>query len=65
MSEKITPVRRISPFAMIVILLAFILSLTALYIAVDSIINQSDALDGYSFLAIGFGGIALSIYMIF
>ena len=65
MSGKITPVKRISPFVMIVILLAFILSLTALYIAVDSIINQSESLDGYSFLAIGFGGIALSIYMIF
>ncbi|MBT8171608.1 hypothetical protein KJN74_01890 [Candidatus Bathyarchaeota archaeon] len=65
MTGNIKPVRRISPFVMIVILLAFILSLSALYIAVDSIINQSESLDGYSFLAIGFGGIALSIYMIF
>lgn len=58
-------VRSVSPFVLTMILVAFILSLSALYIAVDSIINQSEALDGYSFLAIGFGGLALSAYMLF
>jgi len=65
MSANNKMVRRISPFVLIVIMLAFILSLSALYIAVDSIISESESLDGYSFLAIGFGGIALSVYMLF
>jgi len=65
MSSKNNPVKRISPFVLIIILIALILSSSALYIAFDSIINQSESIDGYSFLAIGFGGIALSVYMLF
>ena len=64
MADNVTPVRKISPFLLLVILIAFILSLTALYVAVDTLINQSNSLDAYSFLAIGFGGLALSTYML-
>lgn len=64
MTDNITQVRKVSPFLLIVILIAFILSLTSLYIAVDSLINHSNSLDAYSFLAIGFGGLALSAYML-
>lgn len=64
MSENVKPVNRVSPFILMVILIAFILSLSALYIAVDSLIGQSESFDGYSFLAIGLGGLALSAYML-
>ncbi len=60
MTEKINVVRKVSPILLMIILIAIILSLTALYIAFDSFINESEALDAYSFLAIGFGGLALS-----
>jgi hypothetical protein len=59
-----TPVRKISPFLLIIIAIAVILSLIALYVAADSLINQSSSIDAYSFLAIGFGGLALSAYML-
>jgi hypothetical protein len=55
---------RVSPFVLMVILIAFILSLSALYISIDSLIGQSESFDGYSFLAIGLGGLALSAYML-
>jgi hypothetical protein len=64
MTDKVNPVRKISPFLLLVILVAVILSLTALYVAVDTLINQSNSIDAYSFLAIGFGGLALSAYML-
>jgi hypothetical protein len=64
MTENINTPKGVSPFVLMVILIAFILSLSALYISVDSIINQSESLDGYSFLAIGLGGLALSAYML-
>ena len=62
MTDNVNSVRKLSPFLLLIILIAFILSLSALYIAVDSFINQSGALDAYSFLAIGFGGLAFSTY---
>ena len=62
MTDNINPVRKVSPFLLMIILIGFILSLSALYVAVDSLINQSESLDAYSFLAIGFGGLALSAY---
>ena len=65
MTEKINVVRKVSPILLMIIMIAIILSLTALYIAFDSLINQSEALDAYSFLAIGFGGLVLSGYMLF
>ena len=64
MTGNVISVRKLSPFLLVIILIAFILSLSALYIAVDSFINQSEALDSYSFLAIGFGGLAFSTYML-
>ncbi len=64
MNGNVISVRKLSPFLLVIILIAFILSLSALYIAVDSFINQSEALDAYSFLAIGFGGLAFSTYML-
>ena len=64
MTGSVEPVKRISPFLLVIILVAFILSLSALFIAVDSIINQTDVLNSYSFLLIGFFGLALSVYML-
>ncbi len=66
MTDNIKPVRRVSPFLLVIILIAFILSLSALYIAVQSIIDidQTDVWSSYSFLAIGFFGLALSVYML-
>jgi hypothetical protein len=65
LSETINNVRKMSPFLLLMILVAFILSLTSLYVAVDSIVVQkSEDLNAYSFLAIGFFGLALSVYML-
>ena len=64
MTDNIKPVRRVSPFLLVIILIAFILSLSALYIAVQSIIDQTDILNSYSFLLIGVFGLALSVYML-
>ena len=64
MTDKAQPMRKISPFLLMIILVTIVLSLSALFIAVDSIINQSDILNSYSFLAIGFFGIAISAYML-
>jgi hypothetical protein len=64
MSENIKSVRKVSPFLLILILVGFILSLSALYVAADSLANQSESFDAYSWLAIGFGGLALSAYML-
>jgi hypothetical protein len=64
MADKINPVRQVSPLFLMIILVGFILSLVALYVAADSLINQTETLDAYSWLAIGFGGLALSAYML-
>ena len=64
MTGSVEPVKRISPFLLVIILIAFILSLSALYIAVQSIIDQTDILNSYSFLLIGFFGLAISVYML-
>ncbi len=64
MTGNVISVRKLSPFLLVIILISFVLSLSALYIAFDSFINQSETLDAYSFLAIGFGGLAFSTYMI-
>ncbi|MDG6222218.1 MAG: hypothetical protein IAX21_10695 [Candidatus Bathyarchaeota archaeon] len=65
MTNEVNKARGISPFYLALLLIAFILSLTALYIAFQEIITQSEALDAYSFLAIGLGGLAFSVYMLF
>ena len=64
MTDQNKPVKKLSPFMIMMIVAAFILSVSAIYIAADSLINQSEALDAYSFLAIGFGGLAFSVYML-
>ena len=64
MTDNVKPTRKFSPFLLAIILIAIILSVSALYIAADTFFNQSEAYDTYSFLAIGFGGLALSIYML-
>ena len=64
MTEKANSVNKVSPMLLIMILIAFILSLIAIYIAFDSLATQTEALDAYSFLAIGFGGLALSAYLL-
>ena len=64
MADRSTPLRKVSPLFLMLILVGFILSLAALYVAADSLINQTESLDAYSWLAIGFGGLALSAYML-
>jgi hypothetical protein len=64
MTDNVEAVRKVSPFLLVLILVAFILSLAALYIAVQSLIEQTDTLNSYSFLLIGFFGLALSIYLL-
>lgn len=64
MTENVEPVRRISPFLLVIILIVFILSLSALFMAVQSISNQKDLINSYSFLAIGVFGLAISAYML-
>ncbi len=64
MTDKVEPVRRISPFLLVIVLIVFILSLSALFMAVQSIVDQTDILNSYSFLAIGFFGLAISAYML-
>ena len=64
MTDKVEPVRKISPFLLVIVLIVFILSLSALFMAVQAIVEQTDVLNSYSFLAIGFVGLALSAYML-
>lgn len=64
MTDNVENAKKISPFLLVIILVFFILSLAALFIAVESLIEQTDSLNSYSFLLIGFFGLALSIYML-
>ncbi len=66
MTDKVEPVRKVSPFFLVLILIGFILSLSALYVAVDSILNppENGALTSYSFLAVGFFGLVITAYML-
>jgi len=64
MADSVKPVKRISPFLLVIILIVFVLSLSALFMAVQSLIEQTDVLNSYSFLAIGFFGVAISLYML-
>jgi hypothetical protein len=58
------PARRVSSFYLAIILVTFILSLSALYIALANIVNQTDAASSYSFLVVGLFGLALSGYLL-
>jgi len=64
LTENVEPVKRVSPFLLFMILVALILSLTALFFAAQSMVDQTDVINSYSFLAIGFFGLALTAYMI-
>jgi hypothetical protein len=64
MTAEDEPVRRVSSFYLAIILVTFLLSLAALYVAFANILEQSDLTSSYSFLAIGFFGLALSAYML-
>jgi hypothetical protein len=64
MTDTVENARKTSPFLLVIILVFFIMSLAALFIAVESLIEQTDTLNSYSFLLIGFFGLALSIYML-
>jgi hypothetical protein len=64
MTDNVENARKTSPFLLVIILVFFIMSLAALFMAVESLIEQTDTLNSYSFLLIGFFGLALSIYML-
>jgi hypothetical protein len=64
MTDNVENAKQFSPLLLVIILVFFILSLVALFIAVESLIEQTDTLNSYSFLLIGFFGLALSIYML-
>jgi hypothetical protein len=64
MTDNVENARKMSPFILVIILIFFVLSLAALFIAMESLIEQTDILNSYSFLLIGFFGLALSIYML-
>jgi hypothetical protein len=64
MTDTVENARKTSPFLLVIILVFFIMSLAALFMAVESLIEQTDTLNSYSFLLIGFFGLALSIYML-
>ena len=58
-------VTRMSPFLLILLLVVFVISLGFLYFAVDAIVvQQTEDLNSYSLLAIGFFGLALAVYML-
>jgi hypothetical protein len=64
MTDTVEPVKRISPFLLVLVLIVFILSLSALFMAMQSIADQTDILNSYSFLVIGVFGLAISAYML-
>ncbi len=64
MTDNVEAVKKNSPFLLVVIVVFFVLSLVALFLAVESLIEQSGTLNSYSFLLIGFFGLAISIYML-
>ena len=64
MADNVENAKKASPFLLVIILVFFIMSLAALFMAVESLIEQTDTLNSYSFLLIGFFGLALSIYML-
>ena len=64
MTDNVEAARKVSPFFLVVILIFFVLSLFALFIAVESLIEQADSWNSYSFLIIGFFGLILSVYML-
>lgn len=65
MAGKVNNSSNFSPFILMLILGAFIVSLAILFVAVDALfIQESEDINNYSLLAIGFFGLALSVYML-
>ena len=64
MTDNVEAAKKVSPFFLVLILIFFVLSLFALFIAIESLIEQADSWNSYSFLIIGFFGLVLSVYML-
>lgn len=65
MTTQNNNVTKMSPFLFILLVVVLIVSLGFLYFAVDSIVGQqSENLNSYSLLAIGFFGLALAVYVL-
>lgn len=64
MANDVEAAKKVSPFLLGIIIVFFALSLFALFVAVQSLIEQADQWNTYSFLLIGFFGLVLSIYML-
>jgi hypothetical protein len=58
------PVRRVSSLFIVIILVTLILSIAALYQAIEYYITQNNMTMGSWFLFLGFTGLALSTYMV-
>ena len=64
MTESVAPLSRISSFVLVIILITFILSISALFFAVDTYLRTNDVINAGYFLLIGFIGFSLSAYML-
>jgi len=65
MTEKVEPLtRKISPFLLVIILVTLILSVSALFLAVDSYLRDNNIVNAGYFMLIGFIGLSLSAYML-
>jgi len=65
MTEKAEPpARNISSFLLVIILIILVLSLGALYLAVDAVIRENDVVNAGYFMLIGFIGLSLLAYML-
>ena len=64
MTEKAEPAtRNISSFLLVIILIVLVLSVGALYLAVDAVIRENSMEAGY-FMLIGFIGLSILAYML-
>ena len=65
MTEKVEPLtRKISSFLLVTILVILILSISALFVAVDTIIRYNNIENAGYFMLAGFIGLSLSAYML-
>lgn len=65
MTEKVEPLtRNVSPFLLVILLVVLVLSVSALFLAVDAYIRDNDVVNAGYFMLIGFIGLSLSAYML-
>ncbi len=65
MTDKVEPLtRKISPFLLVILLVTLILSVSALFLAVDAYIRDNNVVNAGYFMLIGFIGLSLSAYML-